>query len=456
MRRPGYNLLVFTVVAAAVLTMSWRGTYAGTGDEPHLLLIAESIAFDADLDLANNYRQGSLVHPGHLYSEPHADTGRGGVLRPLHDLGLPLALAPWVRVAAALSATPATFQGWIVVAMAVLTGLLALQFLAIFGAAGASPAVAAGWSLLLTLSPPLVSHAVLFFPEIPSALLVAWLFRVLSDRAGKVSGLALPVGCATGFLLLLSSRNVALLLSFGVWAGVQLRREKASRARVLAFVAGLALPLLLRGSLFFLFWGSPIGGPEGSTDLPLPGEILSEVFVRTSGLFFDQEFGALPYAPVYLLMLAGLVRINERWRPGGRALVRIVLLFLATVALPYVNPIGWIGGWAPAGHMLVPIAPLLGIAVFTCVRRLTGAARVFASAVIAVQVGIDLLLWLQPALLWNDGDGTSDFLHNLPSLQRIIPVWHGPAPSPVPFIVAGLAWGAASVYLSRNAKSHQP
>jgi hypothetical protein len=154
-------------------------------------------------------------------------------------------------------------------------------------------------------------------------------------------------------------------------------------------------------------------------------------------------------------MLAGLIRINERSRPEGRALVRIVVLFLAGLALPYINRLGWIGGWAPAGRMLSPIAPLLGVAVFTCARRLSGIARVFAYVLVAAQIAIDVLLWIRPSLLWNDGDGTSDLLDALPLLQRIIPVWHGPAPSPAPFIVAGLVWVAVSIYLSRNAHAHR-
>ena len=63
--------------------MSRRDTYAGSGDEPHYLVIAESIAFDGDLNLANNYARGGVVHRAGLESAPHADQGRGGILRPL-------------------------------------------------------------------------------------------------------------------------------------------------------------------------------------------------------------------------------------------------------------------------------------------------------------------------------------------------------------------------------------
>ena len=44
-----------TIVALVLLGFITHSTNAGSGDEPHYLAIAHSIAFDGDLDLANNY-----------------------------------------------------------------------------------------------------------------------------------------------------------------------------------------------------------------------------------------------------------------------------------------------------------------------------------------------------------------------------------------------------------------
>ena len=76
-----------------------HGTHAGTGDEPHYLAITHSIAFDGDLNLANNYGAAEpLVGGGVLQPEPHVRPGVGGVTRPVHDVGMPLVFAPVVRV----------------------------------------------------------------------------------------------------------------------------------------------------------------------------------------------------------------------------------------------------------------------------------------------------------------------------------------------------------------------
>jgi hypothetical protein len=44
-----------TIVALVLIGFITHSTNAGSGDEPHYLAIAHSIAFDGDLDLANNY-----------------------------------------------------------------------------------------------------------------------------------------------------------------------------------------------------------------------------------------------------------------------------------------------------------------------------------------------------------------------------------------------------------------
>ena len=93
---------------AIVVLVLWglitHGTHAGTGDEPHYLAIAHSIAFDGDLDLANNYGANEpLVGGGVLQPEAHVQPGVGGVARPVHDVGLPLLFAPVVRLAVPLA-----------------------------------------------------------------------------------------------------------------------------------------------------------------------------------------------------------------------------------------------------------------------------------------------------------------------------------------------------------------
>lgn len=88
------------LVAAVLIGLMTHGTHAGTGDEPHYLAIAHSMAFDGDLSLSNNYGANEpLIAGGALQPEKHVRPDARGVIRPLHDIGLPLVFVPLVRVA---------------------------------------------------------------------------------------------------------------------------------------------------------------------------------------------------------------------------------------------------------------------------------------------------------------------------------------------------------------------
>ena len=100
------RVILFAVVLLVLLGLTTHSTYAGSGDEPHYLAIAHSIAFDLDFDVSNNYGAAEpLIADGQLQPEDHARAGRGGVLRPVHDVGMPLLLAPVVRHANAAGGT---------------------------------------------------------------------------------------------------------------------------------------------------------------------------------------------------------------------------------------------------------------------------------------------------------------------------------------------------------------
>ena len=52
-------------IAAIVFLFTWtlttHGKYSASGDEPHYLMIAESLRTDGDLNVANNYLQNDGI-----------------------------------------------------------------------------------------------------------------------------------------------------------------------------------------------------------------------------------------------------------------------------------------------------------------------------------------------------------------------------------------------------------
>jgi len=404
---------IVVVVFLVVWGLITHGTYAGSGDEPHYLMIAQSIAFDGDLDVENNYAQrDNLIGAGELQPELHVRRGRGEVMRPVHDIGLPLMFAPYVRVAypfaewlaahlpqtlmqAARLTVPLIFRHLISLAMALLTGLLGVQLFAIFARTASSQRQAMRWALLLTLSPPLLSHSFLFFTEIPSALLVAWLVKVLSDeRDDKVPAL---VGAAIGLLLLIHVRNIALVLVFVVWAVMRFRVRGLSPVSWAMFAMAVAVVLAVRTVAVYTFWGTFVTTPIARPDLSMRVfDALREVAARAIGLLFSRDYGLLWLAPVYLLAIVGLRLIRSTPWLDARMTWALLIAYLATLLIPYANPYGVAGGFAPAARMIVPIVPLLAVAVFAAARSFPTPARLL----VVLQIAIDVFVWQWPKTLW--------------------------------------------------------
>lgn len=251
-----------------------HGTYAGTGDEPHYLAIAHSLAFDFDLDVANNYgRREPLIADGGMQPDDHVRPGRGGVVRPVHDIGMPLLFAPYIRVVVPavswmapripprvmhrLQVTPTVlYRHLISAAMIVLAGFLATLMFDAFITIGLTAQAAFWTALLVALSPPLLIHAILFFTELLSALFCFIVFRriALDEQMASPWSWALAGGVA-GMLLLVHVRNAGLVAGLVLIALQRLARRSAAR-ELMAFLASLCGLLLVRTAINYHMWGT--------------------------------------------------------------------------------------------------------------------------------------------------------------------------------------------------------
>jgi hypothetical protein len=416
-----------------------HSTYAGSGDEPHYLAIAHSAAFDLDFDLANNYGANEpLISGGGLAAEAHARPGHDGVIRPVHDVGMPMLFAPVVRVlrplAGWLSAvapesamrrvrlTPTVlYRHLISITMIVVAVWMAGMLFDICVALGTSSKAALATTLIAVLSPPLLVHSTLFFTELLSAALVVFVFRrTLIAPSVAAPGWALT-GAALGLLFLIHARNAGLVLALTI---VALRAiDPRSRPRHTgALLAALAVLLAIRTGINHAFWGTWITTPHaalGRSDGLIA--TMREMGIRLAGLTIDQEFGLLPYAPILLLVPIGLAAMRDQRAAG--ALVFVTVCYVVPILWPVTNVHGWTGGWNPAGRFLVPIVPLLAL---TLPAAFAATPRILLVALVALQIGIDGYMWQQPKNLWNDADGVAavcsrggiKICNGLPSVTR--------------------------------------
>ncbi len=401
--------------------MATHGTHAGEGDEPHYLAIAHSIAFDFDLDLSNNYGHDEpLIGGGGLEPDGHARLGAGDVLRPVHDVGLPFLFAPFSRIGVPLvswlSTTlspdtmrrlrvepPTLYKHYVSAVMILMAALLAAQLRGAFLTLGVEPREALRWAVLVALSSPLLVMSISFFTEIVSALLAFLVFRRLVERETLDLRTWLLCGATTGLLLLVHARNAGLVAGLLLLGALPLLRRRAF-GELACFGGGFAALFAVRTAVNYRFWGTWITSPHAR-----PGEwtgigpFASELARRTAGMLFDQEFGLLLYAPVFLLVPFGLVVLARTHPRVFRGIALVASGYLLMVLLPLTNAHGWTGGWSPAARFWVPVVPLLALAVVAAAGitpRLAGGAR-------RRQVGLNAYFWQNPKSGWNDADGVA-------------------------------------------------
>src|ERR1700694_501553 len=93
------------VIVVLCWAMTTHGKYSASGDEPHYLMVCQSLWGDGDLDLRNNYRDddGKRFGAAGLQMGLHARENRAGTLFPVHDIGVPVVLTPIYAAATAVS-----------------------------------------------------------------------------------------------------------------------------------------------------------------------------------------------------------------------------------------------------------------------------------------------------------------------------------------------------------------
>ena len=373
-------LVVYLMVAARV-----QAQVGAEGDEPHYLMVAESLLSDHDVDLTDDYvkaRYGSFYRGEAL--EPHYRVrGRQERIYSLHALGLSLLVLPAYALGGYAAAS---------FFMALLGALLARELRLLIRDWG-GPDWAA-W--VVAFSPPLVHYAGLVFTEVPAALGVALALRRSREAPrGIVSGVCL--GAVLAFLPWLNVRYAPvslILLAYALWG-------RPARRHAIALAAPMVLSLVAIVAYHQALYG--FADPRRVYG-PRPELALRRIPEGIQGLLLDQEFGLLVYAPFLLMALPGWVTLVREGR--RRDAVAAGLLVGAVIAAAASWPM-WRGGFNPPGRFLVPIVPVLAVTASMALREGMGAR-------VALLAGWSLWLGLagasEPRLVHRDRDGTAPLL----------------------------------------------
>jgi hypothetical protein len=209
----------------------------------------------------------------------------------------------------------------------------------------------------------------------------------------------------------------------------------------LPIVVPYAASLLAWFTFFYVYWGTPLPqAPYGSMSQTAPANTLFGV----PGLFFDQEYGLLVYAPAYVLAGFGLWTMVRRPGPLRRVGLEVGLLFAALTFTVGAFRIWWGGSGAPARPLMsgllllmLPMTVQIGSARAGSPRR--------AAQHLLVWIGVAIVPMLVTAegglLIGNLRDGTSALLGWLSPrwpLWSVVPTFIAHEAGPA--LAGSLAW----------------
>jgi hypothetical protein len=379
--------IALAILLAAFLVMRPLET---AGDEPHYLLAAESIAFDGDLDLTNDYasreRTLRVVNVFPLSPLPHAaDYDGSGRLRPLHGVGLSALLAPAVGLGGLTGAR---------LALLLIAALLADQLFRLLRDLRLKrPYRVAAWIAVVACSPLLV-FATQVYPELPAALMIVVALRVMVRYAASPPALAL--GASAGAALIwLHVRYIPLAL--GVSAGLliaaaraRVRKEPAGlRGTVAAYVSSAGhnwrtavAPVLVPAAIglgafatAFVYW-------YGTVNPTAPYRAYSSTSAGDAGWDFVYKYaladilspvtGWIPYVPVQWLGLAalGVLVLRFGWPAAAVLAVAVGYELILASAAPNV-------GWGFPARYLIPVLPLVAIPIAVALQHVRASRLLF-------------------------------------------------------------------------------
>jgi hypothetical protein len=336
-------------------------TWKITGDEPHYLLAAHSLAYDGNLDLKNNYLDGDHRDFYFGFLDPHIKEQADGKWLLAHDIGLPVLMAPAYAWDGRLGVMRFfAFVGAI---------LAAQMFLLGWEVSGRWQGGALGW-LAMAFSAPLALYVFQIYPEVVGGLLVLWSTRQILNtpswldlnhpttqlpdaRSPKLPYFILPFALAA--LPWLSGRYLPLMLFL-----VALLVWKQWKRRAVWLSAGCAalLSLVIYLTVNFALFGGPTPSTTASGNAVSAGfsNVAGQQIGRgLAGWLFDQQRGLLVYGPVLIVAFFGLPHLWRLRRFDG-------LWLLAPFVIMWALASVWGGfyiGWEISARFLIVGVPLL-------------------------------------------------------------------------------------------------
>ncbi len=363
-RRAALTLAAVLLVPYLALLPYHNSVIPTASDEPHYLVIMQSLVFDRDLDLTNNYDSEAYreFYPDQLPDRHVIQVGPWQY--PIRDLGLPLiASLPFA----------AAGRAGVVALMAIVAAALAAQlYLACRDLRIAHRPALVG-TALACVTHPILSYTTQIYPVLVAARAFVSAARLVRGGRGATPLALAGAAACIGVLPWLSTRAALIAVGVGlVIAYCALRPlPPAPLAQRAVRVAAAAVPFLaLLAALSFVNWqlfGRFMPGAAYYLVSDQQQVLTFAPQIGTLGLLFDRTFGLIPRAPVYLVATLGVMAL---WRRGPSAL--FVALFLGwLVAFTFIASIAyWWADGSPASRYILAGLPFFAVLLAAGLERL--------------------------------------------------------------------------------------
>ena len=412
---------VVAALAVAVFASAWMTARprVPAGDEPHYLVITQSLLRDGDFAIENNHQQDQYLeyYDGALKPD-FMQRGVDGQIYSIHAPGVSALVLPAFAVAG--------YRGAVATVIVVAAAGLSAAWIAAYWLTASTGAAWTAW-LALVVAAPVVLHGYTVYPDgVGAAAAMAGVLGLVAlDRS---AGVALPlagwaaIGGALALLPWLHTRFALVAGVLGLAIVLRLRPRSGGARAITAFLVPALLAAAAWLAYFWRIYGTPNPAapygarPEGGLDFVPAGVV---------GLLSDQQFGLVANAPVLLAGVIGLVPLARRQPRLAVELVAVLGPYLCAVS---TYPMWW-GGYSAPGRFAVVVLPMLALPIAAwwsdgpAGRRVIGVLTALSAAITVTLVAHD-----RGAFIYNGRDGhallldwlspTVDLTLGAPSVHR--------------------------------------
>lgn len=360
-RRPATVLMLFFALTWFYGQFgAWYGpVHSIHGDEPHYLMMTHSIVHDGDINLFNQYQEKTYIQFNMNELEPKQSDYRSGATIYSRGLGatFPMILAPAYAFGGMHGAQ-------IFMILCTICLIIQLYLLLMRNLPNSQWVLAA--VLLIASTHPVLTYSTLIYPDIPAALLIVTGLRVLQIHPLSRQGRSVSTWIfliSAGLLFLKFRYFIPVLLLLTPVIAREMRRIRS--AVVLTIALGTLAGFYIVGDQWFfdgdLFFNRFGGVYQLQSYLPT-----FQSLKVVPGLLLDQESGFLFYAPLYLLVIAGLMM----YRGKKDILYWVAVLGIPLTTASLLGHFAWHCLPTPPLRYMLPLLPPTALFLVTALKEM--------------------------------------------------------------------------------------